>query len=207
MTSREHYRTALEAAIRRLHVAGHNNFYVHDDRITFSDTNVMAWIVAEAGSIGLPDADLAVQDDEGHILRAYLLILGNLTRPDTAALARLQRLREQLEARDAAQALRILTEGHEASVPEAIPAVQLPTGLRGIQIERISFRPAELVLDYLRMAKRNIFNSSNTPAAPALIAEGLGLSEAEVITACEELAHAGRLELIRVGDRQFYRIP
>ena len=34
MTSREQYRTALEAAIRRLHVAGYTDFYVHGNRVS-----------------------------------------------------------------------------------------------------------------------------------------------------------------------------
>jgi len=207
MISREQYSTALEAAIRRLHPAGYTNFYVISDRVTFYDTNVMAWIAEEPASIGLPDADLVVQGDRSQVVRAYLLVLGNLAALDHSAQIRLQRLRVQLEARGATEALRILTAGDRASVPAAIPTPQLPPNLRGVQIETISFRPAELVFDYLQMSKRNIFNSSNTPVAPSLIAGGLGLSEADVFTACEELYRARRLELIRVGIRNFYRVP
>lgn len=207
MNQREQYRTTLEVAIRRLHVAGFTNFYVSSDRVTLSDSNVMAWIAEEPAAIGLPDADLVVQDDEGQVVRAYLVVSGNLAALDHSARTRLQMLREQLERRGAVEALRILTSSTRPSVPDAIPAEQLPPNLRGVQIETISFQPAELVFDYLRMSKHNIFNSSNTPVAPSLIAAALGLPEAEIIAACEELQSTRRLELLRVGDRKFYRIP
>lgn len=207
MISREQFRTALEAAIRRLHLAGFTDFYVFGDRVTFSDTNVMAWIAEDPASIGLPDADLVVRNDEGQVVRAYLVVSGNLASLDHAAQTRLQTLRGQLERRGSVEALRILSVASRPSVPDAIPAEQLSASLRGVLIETISFQPADLVFDYLRMSKRNIFNSSNTPVAPSLIAGALGLPEAEVITACEELQSARRLELVRVGDRNFYRIP
>lgn len=205
--TRDQYRTALEAAIRRLHVSGYTSFYLHGDRATLHDTNVMAWVSGEASEIRLPDADLVVQGDDGHIVRAYLLVLGNVGMLDHAAQLRLQQLREQLAQLGVPRALCLLTQGSTATVPDAVPETELPPPVRGIRVERISFESAELVFDYLQMAKRNIFNSSNTPAAPMLIAEGLGLPEADVITACETLARANRLEVVSVGDRRFYRIP
>ncbi|MBI2787498.1 MAG: hypothetical protein HYX59_02335 [Elusimicrobia bacterium] len=207
MPTPEQYRTALEAAIRRLHVAGHTNFYVQRDPSIFHDTNIKAWIMGQTGNIGLPDADLAVQDDEGRTLRAYLIVIGNVGMLENEAQLRLQRLRGQLAQLGVPDALCILTQGSEATVPEPVPDTYIPQNMRGTRVERISFHPSELVLDYLRMAKINIFNSSNTPAAPSLIAEGLGLPEAGVIEACETLHRTGRLELINVGSRRFYRIP
>jgi hypothetical protein len=207
MPTPEQYRTALEAAIRRLHVAGHTNFYVHRDPSFFHDTNIKAWIMGLAGEIGLPDGDLVVRDDEGRTIRAYLLVIENAGMLEHEAQFRLQRLREQLARLNANQALCILTQGREATAPEPVPDTYIPQSMRGVRVERISFHPTELVFDYLRMAKLNIFNASNTPAAPSLIAEGLGLPEADVIRACEELARTNRLELTRVGDRRFYRIP
>jgi hypothetical protein len=209
MTTQELYRTILEAAIRRLHLSGYQDFYIRDQSITLRDTNVMAWVADDCRSVRLQDADLAVFDQEGNPARVYVFHL--LTPAILAGMrltTRLETAKEQIRRLrvDPSRVLRVLVQSDHTSVPHPAPAA-LTTNATGVAVESLSILPRELVFDYLRMSKQNLFNASNTPAAPSLISEALGISEAAVLDACSKLTRDRKLEMIQAGSRRFFRVP
>ena len=200
-------RICTEALIRRLHVSGFNGFLVRDEAASFRDTNVLAWINGNCVPAGFPDADLVALDAAGRPRLIYVFHLNTTVIAGAGLFLRLQNLRERARSLHLpASAIHLLISAQETTTPRPASA-HLYSRNAGFdfQVDAIDLSVAALVFDYLRMSQRNIFNSSNTPTAPSLIAESLGLTEQYVRDACERLRASGQLEQIRVGDRVFFR--
>jgi hypothetical protein len=159
--------------------------------------------------LGVRSADLVARRGE-EPYRHYLVVGAPQELTSVAGAARIQNLREEILRRDANpdEALRIVIQQAPSSVPERLPVNSLRFEWPyPYAIEALSMEPADVVLDYLRMSRLNIFNSSNTPVSVRIIADGLGVSAESADIACQDLVRRRLVEVIQVGSNRFYRVP
>jgi hypothetical protein len=79
--------------------------------------------------------------------------------------------------------------------------------LHAQQVLPVSLEPSALVLDYLKVSARNVFNRENTPVHVRLMAQDLRLTQQEVLRACAALVYANKIEAERRdAQNQFFRV-
>jgi hypothetical protein len=198
----------LEALIRRLYISGYLGFYVVDPDVPRRDTNIMAWIEDSTAALGVRSADLVAKSGEGRY-RHYLVVGGPQELTSAAGAARIRNLREEILRRNENpdETLRIAIHQAPSTVPDPLPRHTLRFEWpHPYAIEALSTEPADVALDYLRMSRLNIFNSSNTPVSVRIIADGLGVSTEQADRACQDLLRRRLVEVVPVGSNRFYRV-